>query len=170
MLRCVNDGLRTIKPGRHISGDAVFLHAVPYMRKSLRLENTIPYYISHFRKTMQFSKTTMASIHTAGTVRSWFEEHEGELQHLPWPVQSPDLSIAESLWSVLETRLRNRFPPPTSLKQLEGLLQDVRNKIPLETVQNLYECIASRIDRRNRRSTPRKLAPAPLCPPQIPHD
>jgi hypothetical protein len=23
-------------------------------------------------------------IHTAGTVRSWFEEHEGELQHLPW--------------------------------------------------------------------------------------
>jgi hypothetical protein len=26
-----------------------------------------------------------APIHTAGTVQSWFEEHEGELQHLPWP-------------------------------------------------------------------------------------
>jgi hypothetical protein len=26
-----------------------------------------------------------ASIHTAGTVQSWFEEHEGELQLLPWP-------------------------------------------------------------------------------------
>jgi hypothetical protein len=25
------------------------------------------------------------SIHTTGTVQSWFEEHEGELQHLPWP-------------------------------------------------------------------------------------
>jgi hypothetical protein len=24
-----------------------------------------------------------APIHTAGTVQSWFEEHEGELQHLP---------------------------------------------------------------------------------------
>jgi hypothetical protein len=24
-------------------------------------------------------------IHTAGTVQSWFEEHEGGLQHLPWP-------------------------------------------------------------------------------------
>jgi hypothetical protein len=24
-----------------------------------------------------------ASIHTAGTVQSWFEEHESELQHLP---------------------------------------------------------------------------------------
>jgi hypothetical protein len=24
-------------------------------------------------------------IHTAGSVQSWFEEHEGEVQHLPWP-------------------------------------------------------------------------------------
>jgi hypothetical protein len=26
-----------------------------------------------------------APIQTAGTVQSWYEEHEGELQHLPWP-------------------------------------------------------------------------------------
>jgi hypothetical protein len=26
-----------------------------------------------------------ALIHTAGTVQSWFEKHEDELQHLPWP-------------------------------------------------------------------------------------
>jgi hypothetical protein len=58
-------------------------------------------------------------IHTAGTVQSWFEEHEGELQHLPWPAQSPDLNITKPLWTVLETRARNRFPPPTSLEQLE---------------------------------------------------
>jgi hypothetical protein len=44
-----------------------------------------------------------APIHTAGTVESWFEENEGELQHLPWLVQSPDLNIIEVLWSVLET-------------------------------------------------------------------
>jgi hypothetical protein len=25
----------------------------------------------------------IAPIHTSGTVQSWFEEHEGELQHLP---------------------------------------------------------------------------------------
>jgi hypothetical protein len=41
--------------------------------------------------------------HTAGTGQSWFEEHEGELQHLPWPSQSPDLNINEPLCSVLET-------------------------------------------------------------------
>jgi hypothetical protein len=28
-----------------------------------------------------------ASIHTAGTVQLWFEECEGELQHLPWPAE-----------------------------------------------------------------------------------
>jgi hypothetical protein len=38
-----------------------------------------------------------ASIHTAGTVRLWFEDHEGELEHLPWPAQSSDLNIADPL-------------------------------------------------------------------------
>jgi hypothetical protein len=75
-----------------------------------------------------------AAIHTAGTVQSWFEEHEGEVQHFPWPAQSPDLNIIESLWSGLEPRVRNRFPPPTSLKQLEDVLQEEWCKILLETV------------------------------------
>jgi hypothetical protein len=57
-----------------------------------------------------------APIHTAGIVQSWLEEHEGELQYVPWKAQSPDLNITEPLWSVLETRVRNRFTPPTSLK------------------------------------------------------
>jgi hypothetical protein len=62
-------------------------------------------------------------IHIAGSFQSWFEEHEGELQHLPWPAQPSDLNITEPLWSVLETRVRNRFPPPTSLTQLEDVLK-----------------------------------------------
>jgi hypothetical protein len=44
-------------------------------------------------------------IHIAGTVQSWFREHEGELQHLPWPTQSQDLDSLEPLWSVLENRV-----------------------------------------------------------------
>jgi hypothetical protein len=61
-------------------------------------------------------------IHTAETVQSWFQEHKDEIKHLPWPPQSPHLNITEPLWSVLETTVRNRFPPPTSLKQLEDVL------------------------------------------------
>jgi hypothetical protein len=59
-----------------------------------------------------------APIYTAGTVQSQLQEHEDELQHLPWPAQSPDLNITEP---VLETNVRNRFPPQTSLKQLEDV-------------------------------------------------
>jgi hypothetical protein len=32
-------------------------------------------------------------IHTAGTVQSWFEEHEREIQHLSRPAQSQNLNI-----------------------------------------------------------------------------
>jgi hypothetical protein len=85
-----------------------------------------------------------APIHTAGTGQSWFGEHERELQHLSWPAQSPDLNIIEPLWSVLETRVRNRFQPPTSLKQLEDVLREEWYTIQLETVQNLYESILRR--------------------------
>jgi hypothetical protein len=52
------------------------------------------------------------------------------------------LNITESLWSVLESRVRNRFPPPASLKQPEDVLQEEWYKILLETVQNLYESIS----------------------------
>ena len=55
-------------------------------------------------------------IHAARSVQSWFEQHEDALQHLLWLAQSPTLNI-ESLWSVLESRMRSRFPP-LSLKQL----------------------------------------------------
>jgi hypothetical protein len=55
------------------------------------------------------------------------------------------LNIIEPLWSVLETKVRNRFPTPTSLKQLEDVFQEEWYKILLETVQNLYESIPRRI-------------------------
>jgi hypothetical protein len=41
--------------------------------------------------------------------------------------------------------VRNRFPPPTSLKQLEQVLQEEWYTILLESVQNLYESIPRRI-------------------------
>jgi hypothetical protein len=40
--------------------------------------------------------------------------------------------------------VRKRFPPSASLKQLEDVLQEEWYKIPLETVQNLYDSIPRR--------------------------
>jgi hypothetical protein len=87
----------------------------------------------------------------------WFEEHEGELQHFPWPAESPHLNIIELLWSALETRVRNRFPPSTSLKQLDYVLEEEWYKIPLETVQILHESIP----RRNAALFKAKVSPIP---------
>jgi hypothetical protein len=41
--------------------------------------------------------------------------------------------------------VRNRFPPPISLKQLADVLQEEWYKIPLETPQNFYKSIPRRI-------------------------
>jgi hypothetical protein len=87
---------------------------------------------------MQFFQGDNAPIHTTGIVQSWLEEHEGELQHLLWPAQSPNLNIAEPLWSVLVTRVRTKSPPPAYLQQFENVLQEEWHKIPQETAQNLY--------------------------------
>jgi hypothetical protein len=65
----------------------------------------------------------IAPIHKAESVHSWFVEHEDELQHLTWKAQTLHLDTTEPLWSVLETRMRNRFPLPTSLEQVEHVLQ-----------------------------------------------
>lgn len=86
-----------------------------------------------------------APIHAARCVQAWFQEHEDEVQHLPWPAQSPDLNIIEPLWSVLEARVRTRYPPPTSLPELQQLLHDEWSNIPLDTIQCLYESIPNRI-------------------------
>ena len=79
-------------------------------------------------------------IHTARSVQSWFEEDKDALQHLLWLAQSPTLNIIEPLWSVLESRVRSRFPP-LSLKQVE----EEWYSIPLETIQNLDKSIPRRI-------------------------
>jgi hypothetical protein len=55
------------------------------------------------------------------------------------------LNAIESLWSVLQSGGRNRFPLATSLRQHEDVLKEEWYKIPLETVKNLYESILGRI-------------------------
>jgi hypothetical protein len=72
-------------------------------------------------------------IHTVRSVQSWFEEHEDVLQHLLWVTQLPTLNFLEPLWSVLESKLRSRFPP-LSLKQLE----EKWYSIPVETIFRTY--------------------------------
>jgi hypothetical protein len=82
-----------------------------------------------------------ANIHTAGTVQPLFEEHERELQHLPWPAQSSDLNITESLLVSFGDKSEEQIPTSNISKALEVVLQEEWYEIPLETLQNLYESV-----------------------------
>ena len=86
-----------------------------------------------------------ALIYAARVVQSSFDEHNDEVEHLPWPVQSPDLNIIEPLWSILEISIRNRYPPPASLTELSQYLHEEWYNIPLNIIQNLYDSIPWRI-------------------------
>jgi hypothetical protein len=59
-----------------------------------RLDNLVhPMIHTLFAQNYAGFQDDNAPTHTAGTVQSWLEEHEGELQHFPWTTQSPDLNI-----------------------------------------------------------------------------
>jgi hypothetical protein len=71
----------------------------------------------------------ISPIHSTRNVQSWFQQHKDALQHLPRPAQSPD--TVKPLWPVLKCGVRSRFPPPSSLKQLDDVLNEVLCNIPL---------------------------------------
>jgi hypothetical protein len=93
-----------------------------------------------FSKSNAVFQDNSDPIHIAGPVQSWFEKHEGEFQHLPWPSKWSDLNIIQPLWPVSETRLRNRFPLQTSVKQ-HDVLREEWSKILLGSVQYFYQSI-----------------------------
>ncbi|GFV46774.1 DDE_3 domain-containing protein [Trichonephila clavipes] len=78
-----------------------------------------------------------ASSHAAGLVQSWFNEHDDEIKHLPWPAQSHNIIIIQLLWSTAEYSKQNRYTPPTSLPELSQHLNEELYKIPLNTIQQM---------------------------------
>jgi len=112
-------------PGPHLMKKRIYRAAV-----SRRLRNTLLGNQVHPTVQMLFPNNDSVCqdnilhthTHSARSVQSWFDKREDALQHLPWPAQSPDLTIITPLCSVLESMVRRIFPPTPSLKQLEDVL------------------------------------------------
>ncbi|GFT33706.1 transposable element Tcb1 transposase [Trichonephila clavipes] len=60
---------------------------------------------------------------------------------LPWPARFPYLSPIELIWDHLGRRVGH----PTSLNEIEAMLQQIRNEMSQVIIQNLYASMPDRI-------------------------
>uniref|UniRef100_A0A3Q1K3H4 Uncharacterized protein n=1 Tax=Anabas testudineus TaxID=64144 RepID=A0A3Q1K3H4_ANATE len=77
--------------------------------------------------------------------QEWFEEHDKELQMLPWPSNSPDLNLIDHLWDMLETQVQSVEAPPCSLQDLKDMLLTFWCQIPEDTFRGLVESMPQRV-------------------------
>lgn len=73
--------------------------------------------------------------HVGRVVRDHFQQQQ--INVLPWPAVSPDLSPIEHIWDELERRLRRRQNPPENHHQLAQALQEEWNNMPQQRIQRL---------------------------------
>ena len=71
---------------------------------------------------------------------------EEESPSLEWPPQSPDLNPVENIWDTLLRRVRERSIPPNNLKELFLALKEEWARIPITTINDLYEGLPKRLD------------------------
>lgn len=80
--------------------------------------------------------------HTARVTMDYLQQHNVEV--LPWPAYSPDLSPIEHLWDQLGRRLSRRTPAPANRQQLITALQEEWESIPQDNIRRLVRSMRRR--------------------------
>ncbi|KFM73435.1 Transposable element Tcb2 transposase, partial [Stegodyphus mimosarum] len=88
--------------------------------------------------------------HTARIVKSFFAAQQVQL--LPWPACSPDMSPIEHVWDVIGRRLARDPRPVASADELWVRVQTIWNALPQSDIQTLFDsmprpaCLSRRAD------------------------
>src|SRR5882672_6692292 len=107
-----------------------------------KLLNTISYYdLDTINVIFQHDNDPK---HIAKVVKEWLLKQN--FKTLNWPAQSPDLNPIEHLWSIVKRRLNEYESPPKGMNQLWERVEEIWNKISIETCQSLIESMPRRIN------------------------
>lgn len=81
--------------------------------------------------------------HTSHRVQRWLEQHVRFISKRDWPPNSPDLNPIENLWAYLQQRVYAR--EPRTLSQLQRIIEEEWEAIPLERVRRLVNSMPRRL-------------------------
>ncbi|GFX34799.1 transposable element Tcb1 transposase [Trichonephila clavipes] len=76
-----------------------------------------------------------AQSHVARVVQRFFVNHQIEL--LPWPTRSPDISLIENMWTMVAERLT----PAATRDHLWQRLESACSAVPQGHIQSLFESV-----------------------------
>lgn len=85
-----------------------------------------------------------ARAHTAQVVNEYLQDVG--IHKMEWPARSPDLNPIEHAWDELDRRVRNRVPPPITLRDLKYALIEEWENIPQHMLRNLVFSMPNRVE------------------------
>ncbi|GFX30756.1 transposable element Tc1 transposase [Trichonephila clavipes] len=81
--------------------------------------------------------------HVAKTVKSYLDSQQVQL--LPWPAYSSDMSPIEHVWDIVGRRLARDLRPVASADELWLRIQTIWNTLPQTDIQNLFNSMPRRV-------------------------
>ncbi len=101
-------------------------------------QHLLPYLHRHFcQRTDVIFQQDGATCHTARSVQQWLHAHN--LQLLPWPAKSADLSPIENLWNVLVRRVEDMHP--RTIEELTTSINESWESLDNDLIENLVSSV-----------------------------
>jgi len=77
-----------------------------------------------------------AKSHAAGSVAAYLSRKNVETA-IKFPAYSPDLNMAECIWSVLKDAVGLKYPDPTDIEDLKVKIQEAWDELPMKTINQI---------------------------------